>query len=255
MTTKNETKLKKLFSLLQPGKVVTASWLENSGISRDLQKYYLESGWLETFGRGAYKKQGDLIEWHGALNAIQEQTNTKVHVGGLTALYLLGLSHYFRMSNETLYLFSPRKVKLPKWYCDYNWDVEIANIQSQFLPNKLGIKHFEIKQNSVLTSVPERAIMECLFLAPQKMDLIECFHLFEGLVNLKPKLIMQLLENCSSIKVKRLFLYMANKANHQWLQFVNLENIDIGSGNRILVEKGVYQSKYLISIPKELVEL
>lgn len=107
----------------------------------------------------------------------------------------------------------------------------------------------------MLTSLPERAIMECLFLSPQLMDLIECYHLIEGLVNLKPKVVTELLKNCKSVKVKRLFLYMADKANHQWFQFLNLEKVDIGTGNRILVEKGVYQAKYLISVPKELAEL
>lgn len=255
MTTQNETKLKKLFSLLKPGRVVTASWLEEFGISRNLQKYYIESGWLEVLGRGAYKKPGDYIEWHGALQAIQEQVNTKVHVGGLTALSLQGFSHYFRMSNEAIYLFSPRKQKLPKWFTDYNWKVEIEHKESNFLPVELGIKTIEIKQNSVLTSLPERAILECLYLSPHKMDLVECYHLFEGLVNLKPKLVTELLSNCSSVKVKRLFLYMADKVNHQWFQFLNLDNVDIGTGNRILVDKGVYQAKYLISVPKELAEL
>lgn len=255
MTTQNETKLKKLFSVLQPGKVVTASWLEGFGLSRDLQKYYLESGWLEAVGRGAYKKPGDAVEWYGALHAIQEQTNTKVQVGGLTALSLQGYSHYFRMSQETIYLFSPRKEKLPKWFTDYKWNVEIVHKQTTFLPGDLGIKSFEIKQHPVLTSVPERAIMECLFLAPQIIDLTECYQLFEGLVNLQPRLVTELLTNCKSVKVKRLFLYMADKANHQWFRFLNLDNVDIGTGNRILDEKGVYQAKYLVSVPKELAEL
>jgi hypothetical protein len=255
MTTKNETKLKKLFSLLQPGKIVTASWLESFGISRDLQKYYLESGWLEALGRGAYKKPGHPVEWHGALNAIQEQIKTKVHVGGLTALLLQGFSHYSRMSNETIYLFSPRKENLPKWFTDYNWKVAIEHKKTLFLPGELGIKSIEINQNTVLSSVPERAIMECLFLAPQKMDLVECYYLFEGLVNLKPRLVTELLENCKSVKAKRLFLYMADKANHQWFKFLSLEKVDIGTGNRILVDKGIFQSKYLISVPRELAEL
>lgn len=255
MATQNESKLKKLFNLLQPGKVVTASWLERFGIFRDLQKYYLKNGWLETLGRGAYKKPGSNVEWHGALNAVQEQVKTNVHVGALTALSLHGFSHYFRMNNEIIYLFSPRNVKLPKWFTDTNWNAQLSHKETTFLPGGLGINSIEIKQNSVFTSLPERAIMECLYLSPQKMDLLECYHLFEGLVNLKPKLVTELLENCSSVKVKRLFLYMAEKANHQWFQFINLKNVDIGKGNRILSEKGVYQAKYLISVPKELAEL
>jgi hypothetical protein len=87
------------------------------------------------------------------------------------------------------------------------------------------------------------------------MDLVECYQIMEGLVNLKPKLVNELLQNCNSVQVKRLFLYMADKAKHQWLKFLKTEDIDIGKGNRLISEKGVYNSRYLISIPKELAEL
>jgi hypothetical protein len=255
MNTQNKTYLKRLFKILHPGHVVTANWLESFGISRNLQKYYLKSGWLESLGRGAYKKPGDTIEWHGALNTIQMQTELRVHVGGLSALALQGFSHYFRMRNETLHLFSPLKTKLPKWFADYDWTMDIKHHQSSFLPPDLGI--IELEQQGILikASAPERAIMECLYLAPKSIDLVECYHIFEGLVNLKPKLLNELLSNCNSVKVRRLFLYMAEKSIHQWFQFLKLEQISLGAGNRMLAEKGVYIQKYLISIPKELAEL
>lgn len=254
MTTQRETYLKILFKVLQPGCVVTADWLESVGISRNLQKYYLKSGWLESIGRGAYKKPGDTVEWQGALNAIQKQTETKVHVGGLSALELQGFSHYFRMQHESLQLFSPLKTKLPKWFVNYNWKQDVQHYQSSFLPPLCGIKAMEQNQMLIDISTPERAIMECLYLAPQKIDLVECYHLIEGLVNLKPKLLNEILSNCSSVKVKRLFLYLAEKANHQWFQFLDTDKIGIGTGNRMLEEKGVYIAKYLISVPKELAE-
>lgn len=48
---------------------------------------------------------------------------------------------------------------------------------------------------------------------------------------------------------------MAEKANHQWFQFLKTDDFNLGNGNRMLVENGVYKAKYLISIPKELDEL
>jgi len=255
MATHNETKLKILFKLLQSNNVITTSLLGSKGISRNLRKYYLESGWLEAFGRGAYKKPNDSIEWEGAVSAIQKQTETKVHVGGLSALSLRGYGHYFRLSKETLYLFSPQKNRLPKWFTDYNWGVELFHIQTSLFPNNIGLKDFAVKQISVTVSSPERAIMECLHLAPKNNDLVECYQVFEGLVNLRPKLISELLTNCNSVKVKRLFLYMAEKVNHQWYKFLKIENIHLGSGDRMITKNGVYNSKYLISIPIELEEL
>lgn len=255
MATQNKYKLKTLFKELQPDCIVTSAWLSEMGISRDLKKYYLKSGWLEALGRGAYKKPGDQVEWQGALNVIQKQSETKVHIGGLSALSLQGFSHYFRLSSETLYLFTPANTKLPKWFSDYNWNYELFHKQSNFLPSDLGLREIEVKSIPVRISTPERAILECLLLAPQMFDLVECYQLFEGLVNLKPKLISELLTHCSSVKVKRLFLYMTEKINHQWFQFLKTDNIDLGKGNRMLAENGVYNAKYMISIPKELEQL
>ena len=74
----------------------------------------------------------------------------------------------------------------------------------------------------------------------------------EGLNNLRPNQVQKLLEDCSSIKVKRLFLYLAEKANHNWVKHLNTERIDLGSGKRSIVKNGVYDSKYKITVPVEL---
>ena len=68
------------------------------------------------------------------------------------------------------------------------------------------------------------------------------------------KQVQNLLEQCSSIKVKRLFLYMAEKSQHDWFKYINLEKIDIGKGKRSLVKDGVFVAKYAITVPKVLAE-
>ena len=104
-------------------------------------------------------------------------------------------------------------------------------------------------------SSPVRAIFECLYLAPKTQPLFEVFEMMEGLNNLRPKSVQKLLEDCTSIKVKRLFLYMADKAKHEWLNFVELDKVDLGSGKRSIVSDGVYIPKYQITVPKELEKL
>lgn len=251
----NVTKLKKLFKLLQTNKVITAALMDENGFSRHLRRYYQESGWVESLGRCAYKRPGDILEWQAGLNALQSQLKIKAHVGGLTALTLHGFSHYFRLRKETCYIFSALQTRLPKWFTDYNWNVELFHKPSSFLPENTGIKEVDIKDTKVNMSTPERAILECLFTAPQHTDLVECYQILEGLVNLKPKLVSELLSVCNSVKVKRLFLYMAEKANHQWFQFLNADKIDLGSGDRMITKNGAYSSKYKITLPKELVDL
>ncbi len=255
MTTQNKDKLKTLFKDILPGEVITSARLLKLSISRDLLKYYLKSGWLESLARGAYKKPGDTINWTGAISAIQNQSDSKVHVGAVTALSLQGLSHYVRFGGEKLYLFTPHKKELPKWFKDLDWGSPVFHKQTEFLPQEPGIIKFSVEYHTVYISTPERAILECIYLAPKIFDLVECYHMMEGLVNLKPTLLNQLLTRCSSVQVKRLFLLMADKANHQWLNFIKKEDIDLGTGNRLLAKNGVYYSKYQLSIPKELAEL
>lgn len=255
MTTQNETKLKTLLNNMKPETVGLASWLEELGISRDLQKHYRNSGWLESMGRGAFKRPGEKVKWQGGLHALQYQAKLSVHVGAITALSIKGFSHYFRLGEETIYLFSPPKNNLPKWFVNFNWENPVNHLRTSFLPTDIGIIEHEEKNFFIKISSPERAILECLYLAPKTLDLTECYHLIEGLVNLKPKLLQKLLQTCNSVKVKRLFLYMAEKANHQWLKFIDLKLINMGNGNRRITKGGVYVSKYQITIPKELIEM
>ena len=255
MTTQNTSKLKTLINNMKPGAVILASWLKESGISGDLQKHYRKSGWLEAVGYGAFKKPEDKISWEGALYALQYQKKLKIHAGAITALSLQGMSHYFRLGKEDLFLFGQRKTALPQWFLNYNWGYSVRFYQTGFLPPNLGIINYDAGNFIIKISSPERAMFECLYLSPKTIDLIECYQLMEGLVNLKPKLVKQLLQECKSVKVKRLFLFMAEKANHQWMHFIDISTVDLGSGNRSITKEGVYLSKYQISVPRELMEI
>ncbi|MBE0678723.1 MAG: type IV toxin-antitoxin system AbiEi family antitoxin [Bacteroidales bacterium] len=252
MTTNNNRKLMNLLSSHVPGTVLLASWLEKKGISRDLQQYYVKSGWLESYGIGAFKRPKENVRWTGALNSLQRQTELPVHAGGLTSISLQGLSHYVRMDQEPIYLFSPQYVKLPKWFLNQEWSNRIVHVKTKFLPANSALFDYAPDSMSLIISSPERAILECLYQTPDRFDIVECYQIFESLVNLRPNTLQELLENCNSIKVKRLFLFMASKANHQWLSFVDQSMIDLGTGDRVIVKGGVYVSKYKISIPKEL---
>lgn len=67
-------------------------------------------------------------------------------------------------------------------------------------------------------------------------------------------MVTKILEQCSSFKVKRLFLYMAEKSKHTWFKRLDLSNVTLGSGPRSLCKGGVRDAKYNIIIPKELAD-
>lgn len=254
MTTVNRTKINKLLQEQPLGVVLISSWLAKQGYSIDLQKHYRKTNWLQSIGKGAHIRANDKVGYDGAIYALQNQAQLTIHPGGRTALSLLGKAHYLEFSANKVVLFGGSGEKLPAWFKKYSWGVKVEYYETSFLLQDLGLTEIEVKNFSIKVSGAARALMECLYLAPQKQDLVECFELMEGLNNLPPKQVQTLLENCQSVKVKRLFLYMAEKAKHSWFTYLDVSKIDLGKGKRSIVKNGVFVGKYEITVPKELAE-
>lgn len=102
-------------------------------------------------------------------------------------------------------------------------------------------------------SSAERAILELLHLAPKDVDLVEASLVVEGMTSIRPALMQTLLEECSSVKVRRLFLFLADRADLPVMRHLNLDRIDLGKGVRSLGPQGRYVPKYELLVPKELV--
>ena len=141
---------------------------------------------------------------------------------------------------------------MPKWFYEYDWGQPIVHVKTGFLPNHLGTNIYHYGDMKIGASTLERAILECLYLSPKQFDLVECYEIMEGLQGLRPKLMQDLLESCSSIKVKRLFLFMADKASLPVMKHLKLDNVDLGKGDRSIVQHGQYNAKYGLTLPKEL---
>ncbi|MFA5297608.1 MAG: type IV toxin-antitoxin system AbiEi family antitoxin domain-containing protein [Lutibacter sp.] len=247
-----EQKINRLMNSQPSGVVYLSSWLTENGFSTQLLNRYKKSNWIYSIGTGVWMRVGEEPTYEGALFALQEQAKLSIHIGGKSALSLQGKAHYLELSTQQIILFGSSKEQLPAWFSKYDWGLKVNYFSSSFLPSKMGLQTLEQSTFSLLISSPARALLECLYLVPKKQELVECYEIMEGLNNLRPKQVQELLEQCSSIKVKRLFLYMAEKAQHDWFNYINLEKIDLGKGKRSLVKNGVYIAKYHITIPKAL---
>jgi hypothetical protein len=73
-------------------------------------------------------------------------------------------------------------------------------------------------------------------------------HLFEGLYTLRHDVIQKLLEECSSVKVKRLFMVIAEEFNYPWVRKIDLRKVDFGHGSRSIGQGGKMNSKYKITV-------
>ena len=252
MSTKPETKINQLLQKLPEGAVILSSWLVKEGYSRDLQQRYKRSNWLDSIGDGAMKRTGESIDIYGALYALQFQAKKTIHIGGRSSLVLQGFSHFIGMQQEETIMFTSRGINIPLWFLNYKWDSKPLVFYSSMLPPETGLIDFKVNSFSIKISGLARAMMECLELAPTRFDLTEAYQLMEGLSLLKPDLVQQLLEQCNSVKVKRLFLFFAEKAGHAWFHYLHPEQINLGTGKRSLVKDGVWNAKYLITIPESL---
>jgi len=251
-TNRNE-KLNKLLAEWTPGTVYTSSWLKEKGYGADLLNGYKKSGWVRSFGKGAYVRLDDEPAWEGGLYAIQKQLKKPVHIGGKTALQLQGYAHYITHRFTKCHLYATEKVKLPKWFISHDWDVEIKLHLSTFLETKdLAIK--EIHENKIPISIaaPERAILEVLYHVDSEPSFNHAWQIMEGLTTLRPDIMQKLLDGCSSVKVNRLCLYMAEKNQLQWFNQLHKETINLGSGKRSIVKGGTFNENYQITVPNEI---
>ncbi len=246
-------KIKSLLNQWEPNTVVTSQRLKALGITPQNVQGYVANAWFERVGGRVLKRPNETLTWESCLYSLQSQLDMPVHVGALTALESEGNIHYLRLDLPKVYLFSEPGVTLPKWYKEYAWGVELEHVQTKLLPVGLGVTERLMAGFKLCTSSAERAILELLHLAPQRFDLVEASQIVEGLRTLRPSLMQKLLEACNSIKVTRLFLYLAELANLPVFSHLDATKFDLGTGDRALVKDGAYVAKYHLVLPQALV--
>ncbi|HWR57427.1 MAG TPA: type IV toxin-antitoxin system AbiEi family antitoxin [Thermodesulfovibrionales bacterium] len=251
MGTETKTKINRLINQWIACTAGATSYLDASGFSRDLLVKYKNSGWLEPFGRGAYIRAGDRVTWLGALYTLQKQLGLPVHAGGKTALELKGYAHYLPVRQNKVFLYGPRGLTLPAWFKADRFGVKFVITRTNLFPADYleGFIDFSERDFLVRIAAPERAAMEMLHLVPKEVGFDEAQLIMENLVALRSDVVQRLLMVCRSVKVKRLFLYMAEKKEHTWLSKLDLSKVDLGKGKRMIVPHGRFNAKYQITVP------
>lgn len=275
MTVQTGKKLNWLERELPEGLLVDAAWLEAQGYSRSLRSQYVSAGWLDQPARGVYRRSRGSLSWEQVVISLQALLHFPISVGGRTALDLQGYAHYLSQSQRVIQLYGDKK--LPGWVTKLPVGPKFQyHNRTRFLPkidqqtDKVSISasvtdKSEITQPGALRimrwgqwdwplviSTPERAILELIDELPNK----ETFHLvdvtMEGLANVSPRRMQKLLESATSIKVKRLFFFFADRHHHRWLDHIEREKINLGKGKRMLVKGDKLDPKYQITVPEDL---
>ena len=188
-------------------------------------------------------------------------------VGGTTALELHGRTHYLPLSRRrAIHLYGSDP--LPSWINKLGLDETVHHHGTAWLSEpkeasergceELSMSSFTVDIpwgdgfRTVRTSTLERALFEILKDVPARISFEHAEQLMEGLANLSPRRLDALLHRTRSVKVKRLFFWLAERQGHAWLKRLEVGDYDLGRGKRVLARDGRLVSRYGITVPKAM---
>ncbi len=271
--------------LLPHGLLATRKWLLGKGVSRHQLDNWLKSGALKSLAHGVVTLPTTTkLTWQAVVVSLQRMPeHCGFTPGGITALEEQGYAHYVpRAVKLSQALMGSRPIHIYGVDQPSPW---LDKLATQYLPGVHfvwhGTKEFggRFLQNNVydtqngehmmnqmawgtdewpLTiSSPERAVFELLSDIPDQLSFEHADELLRGLPSLSPRKLTKLLELCENYKVRRLFLWFAERHQHPWLKHLDLtpytmEGGKLGSGKRVIAKEGRLDRKYLITVPEDM---
>ncbi len=243
-----------LEKILPEGLVVDRAWLNAQGVSRPNIDYYLRTGRLEAVARGAYRRPGPALKWEHLVYSLQE-LGYPVHVGGRAALELQGYTHYLSMSGkQQIDLYGVRQIPASLLTNSAPVKLEVHNVDlfSELPTEAITTKPFGHWDWLIRYATPELALLELLSAVNNEGDFSVMDKFFESAVTLRPSLVNKLLNVCTQVKAKRLFLWFATRHSHSWLKQIDTSKVNLGSGKRVIVTSGALDKQYQITVPREM---
>jgi hypothetical protein len=243
-----------LLQKIPDGLVVTRQKMKKMGFTEPTIDYFLRSGKLTPVSHGIYRKPGPPLKWeHFVYSAVQ--LGHDIHVGGRSALDLLGFAHYLPLGGiQQIQLYSEKK--LPSWLTTTNEPIQIV-------PH-----HLKIFTNTPTTAITERpfghwdwpipyaslelALLELLNDVKDEASFKMADTYLEAATTLRPKILNQLLSACKKVYINRLFLWFAKRHNLQCIDSLNISDINLGKGKRMIVRGGSLDKEFQITVPKEM---
>ncbi len=248
-----------LQKLLPLNMIATKSWLRAQGLNRHFLDNAVRSQTLIPIAAGVYTRQEARLSWKGIVASLQRMADVPVHAGGLTALELEGLGHYLSRGNQPkVHLYSAEM--LPRWLAridvpaQFEWHGTRRLWSETLMQDNRYLRQDNWQASLPLLhySCPEKAILELLAIVPNTISFEHADQLMQGLHNLSPRKLNALLKACSSIKAKRLFLWLAERHQHAWLKYLTPKQYVLGTGKRLIAKGGKLDPTWKITVPKDM---
>lgn len=250
---------KTLKQKLPRGMVATKRWLQDQGLSVHYIDNSVRRGALVIAAPGVYYRDESHLTWQGVVASLQRMVTFRIHIGSLTALELSGVSHYVNKRDTSIVdLYCPDK--LPTWL--HKLDVQATFVwhgTKRLWPDLLMNDQRLVRDQQWSKGLPEityscveKAFLEVLNEVPKNVSFEHADALLQGLHNLSPRKLDTLLKACLNVKVKRLFFWLAERNQQPWFKYLVPTDYDLGSGKRAIAVNGRLESKWQITVPKEM---
>lgn len=248
-----------LDELLPYGMIATKKWLLLKGLSLHSIDNALKSKKLVMQATGVYARRGVPVTWQGVVCSLQRMSEQVVHVGGLSALQMLGFGQYLSDKKDlTIHLYSQEK--LPPWVAKLKMPANLKwhGTKKLWLSEFLTLEEYLVEHRwredlpALKFSCPEKACLEMLMSVPKNISFDHADELMQGMTSLSPGKLKVLLHACRNVKVKRLFFWLAERQEYPWSKKLDYREFDLGKGKRVIANKGKLDNKYLITVPEHM---
>ena len=249
-----------LEACLPLGELTSRRVLLAQGVSSHGIDNHLKSGVLQKVVTGIYMRHESRLIWQGIVASLPRMMGEPVAGGGLTALELQGFAQYLGLGGKRrVHLYSP--APCPSWLPDAFRQMEGAELKwhrttrlwQRGWPGSACINSYPWQEGSNLpVSAPEQAMLELLLLLPDELSFEHAEQLMQGLTQLSPRKLDGLLRDCMSVKVKRLFFWLADRFDYPWRGRLKVDDYDLGSGKRVVAKGGKLDQHYAITVPQAM---
>ncbi|MFT5612503.1 MAG: hypothetical protein ACI9I4_002101 [Neolewinella sp.] len=241
---------------LKPGYLVNRKTLYSYGLTRPDVDYYVRSGFLTSFAHGVYHRKSDYnLTWHEVVASLAD-LGSEVHVGGISVIREAGLDHFVSVSDTTssISLFSAEV--LPKWLNNKSFAIPFISKKQSWLKKLPDSVHrsqpFGQWERGIKYATLELALLEQLVDAKLESDIVAIDRQLEGMANLSPTRLNELLVLCSNVKAKRLLGWLSNRHEHAWVEHLKWDAVDLGKGKRSIIKGGRYNDQWQITVPRKM---
>lgn len=238
-----------------PGDIHGLGWFREKNIDQRLAYSYYQSGFLRKVGPGVFARKNDDVNWQGVIRFLQEELKLSLHVAGRSALELHGHGHYIVLGGRLkIDILSYQNRSFPSWLKDGENGFDLFFSKSSLLKRENFLTDYIGDGFKLRISTRELAILEFIDSIDLTLSLETVENYMVSLNTLRPEVVQKVLEECHSIKAKRIFLYLAEKLSLPFMKKINFKKISLGVGKRVVVKGGEFNKKYQITVDRNFGE-